>query len=87
MMQIQHNTEEGKATNRNPRLSCDAWNTLYALEAQRAWGTRHTLDSTGAVGALDAFGAQFPSTARLQKNKRKEFGASPPLEGLDLPQE
>lgn len=50
---------------RNSGLSCDAWDTLQALEAQWTWGARYALDSTGAIGALDTFGAQFPSAARL----------------------
>jgi hypothetical protein len=61
--------EKGRATHRNSWFPSDAGDALHALEAQGPWGARDTLDTTGAIGSLDAFGAWFPSTARLQEKQ------------------
>lgn len=50
---------------RDPGFPCDARHALYTLQAHGPRGARDALHAAGAVGTLDAFRAQLPSTARL----------------------
>lgn len=66
-------------TYRDPGFPCDARHALYTLQAhgpRRAWDALH---AAGAVGTLDAFRAQLPSTARLQGDSRMRVDGRPAM--------
>lgn len=58
-------------TYRNPGFPGDAGHALDAREAHGAGRTREALDAAGAIGTLDALGAQLPSTASLEGTRRR----------------
>lgn len=59
---------------RDPRFPGDARHALHTLQAHGPGGARDALHAAGAVGALDAFRAQLPSTARLSFGSDRATG-------------
>lgn len=59
---------------RDSGLPSDARHALDTLEAHRARGAWDALHTAGAIGTLDAFWAQLPSTARLSFGSHRATG-------------
>lgn len=60
---------------RDSRLPSDARHTLYPLEAHRPRQTQNALYTAGAIGTLNAFWAQFSSTAGLSLGSNRATGS------------